>query len=264
MMKTKYFYLIIVVFLFSMAVGYPVYAMGSAEGMKEAPAPQEKEATAQSSTQQSASQAQQNHAGQYVQGVGKDYVGRTPLPPKTAAVGEIAPDFTLKSCSGEKVSLSHYAGKYVVLEWVNYECPFVKKFYNSGEMQKLQKEYESKGVIWLAICSSAPGKQGHYDAKKAQDECRKHGSNANAYLLDKSGAVGRLYEAKTTPHMFVVSPEGKLIYAGAMDDKPSTHVADIAQAKNYVRQALDEAMAGKSVSTPSTQSYGCGVKYGKM
>jgi len=175
--------------------------------------------------------------------------------------GQPAPGFTLKSIEGKDVNLSDYKGKFVVLEWVNHGCPFVVKHYDSGNMPALQKEYTAKDVVWLSICSSAEGKQGYEtpeDWKKLNEE--KKGA-ASAILLDSEGTVGQAYGAKTTPHMYVVNPDGTLIYQGAIDNKPSTDQDDIPGAKNYVKTALDEAMAGKPVTTGTTKSYGCGVKY---
>ena len=177
------------------------------------------------------------------------------------AVGEPAPDFTLTDVNGKAVSLSAFKGKHVVLEWTNPDCPFVKKHYDSGNMQALQKEFAARGVAWLSINSSAPGKQGNYPPKEWLKILAEKGSAADATLLDPRGEVGRLYGAKTTPHMFVVDPKGTLIYAGAIDDIASADPADIAKANNYVRAALNEARTGKPVRAPSTKPYGCSVKY---
>jgi peroxiredoxin len=179
----------------------------------------------------------------------------------SSVVGKPAPVFSLVDTNGKTHSLSDFKGKYVVLEWVNYDCPFVKKHYSSGNMQKLQKEITSKGVIWLTVSTSAPGKQGHYPADKVNALLKEKNSSPTAYLLDSDGKVGRLYGARTTPHMYIINPEGVLIYNGAIDDKPSTNPADIDSAKNFVRSALDEAMAGKAVTVSATQPYGCSVKY---
>lgn len=187
------------------------------------------------------------------------------LPAKTlwaeAKAGEAAPNFTLTDSNGKSHQLSELKGKTVVLEWVNYECPFVKKHYDSGNMQGLQKEYTGKGVVWLAVASSAEGKQGYYAPKETNEMAAKQKSAATAILLDADGTVGRLYGAKTTPQMFIINPEGKVVYAGAIDDKASAKPEDIATSKNYVKSALDETLAGKPVSTASTVSYGCSVKY---
>jgi len=178
-----------------------------------------------------------------------------------AQVGSPAPDFTLKDCGGKDVSLSEFKGKPVVLEWTNSGCPFVMKHYGSGNMQKLQKDAAAKGVVWLTICSSAPGKQGHATAAEAAKNCAENGSHATAYLLDEDGKTGKLYGAKRTPEMYVISKDGILVYHGAIDDKKSPDPADIAGAKNYVTAALDELRSGKPISTPTTGAYGCSVKY---
>ena len=179
----------------------------------------------------------------------------------TAALNEKAPDFSLTGIDGKAYSLSSFKGKYVVLEWNNLDCPFVKKHYGSGNMQALQKKYTDKGVVWLTICSSASGKQGYYEPAALQEKTKEAKLASTAYLRDADGTVGKLYGAKTTPHMFVINPDGVLIYAGAIDDKPSADPADITKASNYVAACLDESMAGKPVATSSTASYGCGVKY---
>lgn len=175
--------------------------------------------------------------------------------------GEAAPDFTLTDVNGNTHSLADQQGKFVVLEWINCDCPFVKKHYNSGNMQSLQAEFTGKDVVWYAIASSAPGKQGHYSEGEWKNLINKNEINASAVLLDPSGEVGRLYGAKTTPHMYVINPEGNLIYQGAIDSVPSADSADIATATNYVTQALNEAMSGNAVSETSTKAYGCSVKY---
>jgi peroxiredoxin len=176
-------------------------------------------------------------------------------------VGKPAPNFSLKDLSGKEHKLSDFKGKYVVLEWVNFGCPFVRKHYGSENMQKLQKEFTDKGVVWLSICSSAPGKQGNETPDAAKKGLAKFGSDASAYLVDEDGKVGKLYNAKTTPQMFIVNPEGMLIYAGAIDDKPTPKPETVAVAKNYVKAALNEATSGNPVSIPSTKPYGCSVKY---
>lgn len=178
-----------------------------------------------------------------------------------AKVGETAPGFTLVDINGNEHSLSDYAGKFVVLEWINYDCPFVQKHYNSGNMQALQKKYREKDVVWLTICSSAEGKQGYFSTDEINKRSREHGANFTAYLIDESGEVGKAYGAKTTPHMYIISPEGSLIYAGGIDDTPSTDVADIETATNYVSAALDAAMNGGEVEVKVSKPYGCSVKY---
>ncbi len=176
-------------------------------------------------------------------------------------VGQKAPDFTLEDTNNAHQSLSQFKGKFVVLEWVNPDCPFVKKHYNSGNMQNLQKELRGKDVTWLSVCSSAKGKQGFYTGEEWNKMTLEKKAAPNAVLLDADGKVGKLYGAKTTPHMFVIDPNGILVYKGAIDDKPSTDIADVEGAKNYVKNALEETMAGKKAKVSQTQSYGCGVKY---
>jgi peroxiredoxin len=175
--------------------------------------------------------------------------------------GETAPDFILKDSKGNSQKLSSFSGKFVVLEWMNPECPFVKKHYSIGNMQSLQKEYTTKGVVWLSIISSAPGKQGYCTGPQAEANTKDQNASPTAVLLDPSGEVGQLYGAKTTPHMFVINPEGKLIYMGAIDSIRSANSSDCAKADNYIRQTLDAALAGKPIPTPETKSYGCSVKY---
>lgn len=178
-----------------------------------------------------------------------------------AKLNESAPNFTLKDSNGKEHSLSDFNGKIVVLEWINYDCPFVKKHYNSKNMQALQEKYTSKGVIWLAICSSAPGKQGNFSADEINKRSKDHNAQFTAYLVDENGKVGKMYGAKTTPHMFIINAEGKLVYAGGIDDKATTDVDDVKSAKNFVSAALDELLNGKQVTTQSSTPYGCSVKY---
>ena len=176
-------------------------------------------------------------------------------------VGEPAPNFTATDSNGKVHTLAAYRGKFVVLEWHNQGCPYTQKHYNSGNMERLQKEWTQRGVIWLTVISSAPGTQGYVTAEQENDYLRRMKAAPTAALLDPSGAVGHLYSAKTTPHMFIINPEGVLIYDGANDDKPTSDPEDIAAAKNYVSLALTEAMAGKSVNAPTSRPYGCSVKY---
>jgi peroxiredoxin len=175
--------------------------------------------------------------------------------------GDAAPDFKGTGSNGKTETLSQYRGKYVVLEWTNRECPYTVKHYQSGHMEALQKEWTAKGVVWLSVLSSPPGQQGYATAAGENDYLRTMHAAPTAAILDPSGTIGRLYDAKTTPHMFVIDPGGKLIYEGAIDDKPSTDPETLNGARNYVSQALEEAMAGKPVTTPVTRSYGCSVKY---
>lgn len=179
----------------------------------------------------------------------------------SAEVGKAAPDFKLTDLEGKERHLSDYKGKIVVLEWFNHGCPFVKKHYESGNMQKLQKSTTDKGVIWLAINSSAEGKQGFAAPSEHASAFKEKGAAPSAVLIDTDGTVGHLYGAKTTPHMFVIDKAGKLAYAGAIDDSPGVDQAEIPQAKNYVRAAVDDLLSNKPVATTSTKSYGCSVKY---
>jgi peroxiredoxin len=175
--------------------------------------------------------------------------------------GETAPNFILTDISGKTHSLADFKGKTVVLEWVNYGCPFVRKQYDSHNMQNLQKEYTSKGVTWLSICSSAPGQQGNMTDAEWKKAIAEKGADPTAVLIDADGKVGHLYGAKTTPDMWIINPEGKVIYTGAIDSIPSTDVSDVPKATNYVKAALDASMDGKPVATAETRSYGCSVKY---
>lgn len=178
-----------------------------------------------------------------------------------ATVGEVAPAFTATAADGATVKLEDFKGKIVVLEWFNKECPFVRKHYDGKNMQNLQKELTAKDVVWLTVNSSAEGKQGHETADTAKETIAKEGAAPTHFLLDADGTVGKLYDAKTTPHMFVIDKDGKLAYAGAIDDKASAYVSDIEGSKNYVRAAVDSLMKGEAVAEASTKAYGCGVKY---
>jgi peroxiredoxin len=176
-------------------------------------------------------------------------------------VGSAASDFSLPDANGKTHSLSQYKGKYVVLEWFNPECPFVKKHYGSDNMQKLQTEYTGKGVVWLTIDSNAPGTEGNITPEQAQKITSSWKTHQTALLLDPDGKAGRAYGAKNTPHMVIINPDGKIAYEGAIDSKASPNPADIPSSMNYVKAALDESLAGKTVSTPQTKPYGCSVKY---
>jgi peroxiredoxin len=178
-----------------------------------------------------------------------------------ATIDEKAPDFELTGADGKTYKLSDFKGKHVVLEWTNYGCPFVRKHYDSGNMQGLQKTYTDSGVVWLTISSSAPGKQGHFEGDALQVALKKEKSAHTAYLIDADGKVGKLYGARTTPHMYVISPEGKLVYAGGIDNIKSANTADIAKATNHVAEALDCCLAGEPVTQKTTAPYGCSVKY---
>ena len=171
-------------------------------------------------------------------------------------VGRPAPAFTATDNQGRAHSLASYSGKWIVLEWHNQACPYVVKHYRSGNMQKLQKEWTAKGVVWLTIVSSGRGQAGYVTPEQSVAYVKEQQAAPAAVLLDPSGEVGHLYAAKTTPHMFVINPEGVVVYDGAIDDKPARDAADIATATNYVSAALTEAMAGKPVSVPTSRPYG--------
>ena len=178
----------------------------------------------------------------------------------SATVGQAAPDFTATDALGKSHKLSDFKGKHVVLEWTNPGCPFVAKHYG-GNMQALQKEFTAKGVVWLSVNSNAASSGDYLPPAKLtawQDEKK---ALPTAMLMDESGKIGQLYGAKTTPHMYIISPQGRLVYAGAIDSVPSASVDDIKTATNYIRQGLNEALGGKAISTPSTRAYGCAVKY---
>jgi peroxiredoxin len=176
-------------------------------------------------------------------------------------VGTAAPAFSLPDALGKTRSLTDYKGKYVVLEWFNPECPFVKKHYGSDNMQNLQKEYTGKGIVWLTIDSNAPGTEGSINGEQAQKIMNSWKTHQTALLLDPDGKVGRAYGSKNTPNMVIINPDGKIIYEGAIDSKATPNPADIPVSTNYVKSALDESLAGKPVSNPSTRPYGCSVKY---
>ncbi|MDE1175438.1 MAG: redoxin domain-containing protein [Edaphobacter sp.] len=175
--------------------------------------------------------------------------------------GTQAPDFKGTDSNGVAHTLSQYRGKYVVLEWANKGCPFDQKHYLSGNMEALQKEWTSKGVVWLSVLSSGPGEQGNMTPAEENQYLKQMKASPTAALLDGDGAIGHLYQAKTTPHIFVIDPKGQLIYQGAIDDRPTTDQADIKGANNYLNDALNAAMAGRPVATQSTRPYGCSVKY---
>jgi peroxiredoxin len=184
-----------------------------------------------------------------------------PLLVLAAKVGQAAPDFTATASNGKTFRLDDYRGKYVVLEWHNNGCPYVGKHYRSGNMQRLQKQWTAQGVVWFTIISSAPGKQGYVTPSEENEYLAKMQAAPTAALIDPTGEIGHLYDAKTSPQMVVISPQGVVIYDGAIDDKPTTDLSDIARATNYVSLALEQAMAGKQVETPATRPYGCSVKY---
>ena len=181
-----------------------------------------------------------------------------------ATVGQPAPAFTATDAAGKSVSLADFKGKHVVLEWVNPGCPYVVKHYSSGNMQGTQREATAKGVVWLSVNSTATDSRDYRAPADMAGWMQQQKAAATATLMDADGKVGRAYGARTTPHMYVIDPAGKLVYAGAIDNKPSSNPADTATATNHVKVALAELLAGKPVSTPVTRPYGCSVKYSSM
>lgn len=178
-----------------------------------------------------------------------------------AKAGEVAPTFTVTGVSGEQISLADHKGKIVVLEWTNYDCPFVKKFYESGQMQRLQKKYADEGVVWYTICSSAEGKQGYGTAAEWKERFATSKPAAADLLIDSEGTVGRAYNATATPQFAIIDAEGTLIYNGAIDNIPSFRQSDIEKAQSYIVPVLDALVAGEAVTPSNTTAYGCGVKY---
>lgn len=195
-------------------------------------------------------------------GQGADKTAEAPAATEKAAApgAQVAPSFQLANANGEQVSLADFRGKTVVLEWTNEDCPYVKKHY-SGAMQALQKEAVADGVVWLTIISSAPGEQGFVEGDRAKNWGQRFNAGFTHLLLDPTGATGKAYGAKTTPDMRVIDGEGRIIYAGGIDDKPTNKVEDLAGAKNFVRAALDDHAAGRPVATAFAQPYGCSIKY---
>ena len=175
--------------------------------------------------------------------------------------GAPAPAFSAKDISGQVVSLDNYRGKTIILEWTNNGCPFVGKHYNSGNMQALQWRFTAGGAVWLSIASSAPGQEGYVSPDEARADIARWNAAPSDYLLDPDGVVGRLYDARATPHMVAIDRAGIVAYMGAIDDKPSVNPADVKTAKNYVVAALEELAAGKPVTISATRAYGCRVKY---
>jgi peroxiredoxin len=178
-----------------------------------------------------------------------------------AKPGAKAPDFSVVDVDGKLQKLSDYAGKTVILEWTNHDCPYVRKHYNSATMQTLQKDMAKEGVVWLSVISSPAGEQGHVDAARAKELTRSRDAAPASILLDPQSKLARAYGAQTTPHMYIIDPKGTLAYAGAIDDKPSSSPSSLTGARSYVRQAVAELKAGKPVSEPATKAYGCVVKY---
>lgn len=181
--------------------------------------------------------------------------------PETPRIGAPAPAFTLPDTYGQTHDLAQYRGQWVVLEWINYGCPYVLKHYRTGNIPGQQEKWGAKGVVWLGIVTSPPGAQGYYEPDAMNAESARMGSHAAAVLLDPEGVVGRAYEARTTPQMFVIDPEGTLVYMGGIDDIATARDEDLERATQYVDQALTEAMAGQPISVPVSRPYGCSVKY---
>lgn len=180
---------------------------------------------------------------------------------QAATVGQTAPEFTLKDVNGKTVRLSDYRGRHVVLEWNNPGCPFVRKHYDSGNMQALQKEAAASNVVWLAINSTEPSHGDYLSPARLGRWMSEQKASPAATLMDEDGSAGRAYAARVTPHMYIVDPQGKLVYAGGIDSIPSARAEDIRSATNYVRNSLGEALAGKTISQPTTRAYGCTIKY---
>lgn len=176
------------------------------------------------------------------------------------AIGAPAPLFKAVDVDGRERALAEYAGKTVILEWTNHDCPYVRKHYGSGTMQTLQRDMASQGIVWLTLVSSPPGEQGHVDGVEAKALTVSRNAAPATVLLDPKGTVGRSYGAQTTPHMYIVDPKGILVYRGAIDDKPSASASSLQGAKSYIRQAVAELKAGKPVSEASTKAYGCSIK----
>jgi hypothetical protein len=172
-----------------------------------------------------------------------------------------APEFTLPDTRGGTHSLSDFRGQYVIIEWLNYDCPFVRKHYGSGNMQATQGRWTEEGAVWLSIVSSAPGKQGHFPHDVMNRRSEEYGGRQTAILMDEDGQVGRTFSARTTPQMVIINPEGEILYNGAIDNRPSPNPATIEGATNYVNQVMEEALAGRAISVSTTQPYGCAVRY---
>jgi len=188
-------------------------------------------------------------------------LGLASLAPARVEIGSPAPDFNLTDIDGRVHQLSSYRGQTVVLEWVNPECPFVVKHYESGNLPRTQAEATAQGVVWLLINSARPGAQGDFNKTEAHAWQTQTGAAATAYIRDSDGSVGRLYDAKTTPHLFIITADGTLVYDGAIDSIRSTRQSDIAKAENYVTSALGALARGEPVKTPVTRPYGCTIKY---
>jgi hypothetical protein len=182
-------------------------------------------------------------------------------PGAQARLGAPAPNFTLTDSNGKAISLADFKGKTVVLEWTNHECPYVRKHYGGNNMQALQKKWTGQGIVWLTLISSQPGAQGFVHGLEANKLTEERGAAPTAVLLDPRGGVGRSYGAQVTPHMYIVTGDGTLVYMGGIDDKPTTRLEDLKTAKNFVDAALSEVVEGKVVSIKTSRAYGCTIKY---
>ncbi len=210
----------------------------------------------------SISQAVQRHLLALIAFIGLGFfLSLTPSSRAEAPVGAKAPDFSVSTATGESKSLSDFSGKFVVLEWHNKDCPYVVKHYGSNNMQGLQKKYTEQAVVWLTVLSSAPGKQGHLTAEQVLAEAKKGKWASSHILLDPDGKMGRAFGARVTPHMFILNPEGHVVYNGAIDDNSSANPKVIPESKNYVATALDALLKGEEVKVSQTRPYGCSVKY---
>ena len=181
--------------------------------------------------------------------------------PDSPPVNQPAPAFSVIDTKGKTHTLDSYRGKWVVLEWFNHDCPYTKKHYKSDNMQALQRDYTAKGVVWISVLSSAPGKQGYRSAADADEETSEKKAAPSFVVRDTAGVLGRQYGARNTPHIFAIDPQGVLQYAGAIDDRPTAKASDVKGAKNYLKAALDAGLAGKPIAVATTQPYGCDVKY---
>lgn len=181
--------------------------------------------------------------------------------PESPPVNQPAPAFTVSDTKGKTHSLDSYRGKWVVLEWFNHDCPYTKKHYKTDNMQALQREYTAKGVVWISVVSSAPGKDGYLSAANADKAMIDKKASPSFVVRDTAGVLGRMYGARNTPQLFAIDPEGVLRYAGAIDDRPTSKVKDVKGAKNYLKAALDAGLSGQPIAVATTQPYGCDVKY---
>ncbi|MCP5364861.1 MAG: thioredoxin family protein [Hyphomicrobiales bacterium] len=189
------------------------------------------------------------------------FVSGSPASAAAPVIGDPAPDFTATDSHGQTQSLSSHKGSVVVLEWTNHECPYTAKHYEAGAMQALQRDATQRGIVWLSVISSAPGRQGYVTPKQANDLTESRDASPTAVILDPSGVIGRQYDATATPHMYVIDASGRLVYMGAIDDDPSAR-GNPDDASNYVRAAIDDVLAGRPVATSKTRAYGCSIKYG--